>query len=152
MDRRFHRLSRYPFVSPHLVHPPARLDFIRRDALDPLTGKPQLGAAEKAVVTLVPDRPRPEAVLLPLRLGGASVTQSVLGVPRCTGMLGFIEPRQGEEAQSPCPENDSALLRLHPASMAGRSGVIPERGGTSRLVATTRRGERDTGATAPGCP
>jgi hypothetical protein len=31
-------------------------------------------------------------------------------------MLGFIEPRQGEEAQSPCPENDSALLRLHPAT------------------------------------
>jgi hypothetical protein len=33
-------------------------------------------------------------------------------------MLGFIEPRQGEEAQSPCPENDSALLRLHPATPA----------------------------------
>src|SRR4029077_5238421 len=53
-------LSRYPFVPPLLGHPPARLDFIRRDALDPLTGKPQLGAAEKAVVTLVPDCPRPE--------------------------------------------------------------------------------------------
>ena len=32
------------------------------------------------------------------------------------GMLGFIEPRQGEETQSPCPENDSALPRLHPAT------------------------------------
>src|SRR4029077_17727645 len=90
----------------------------------------QLSAAEEAVVSPVPDCPWPEAVLSPLHVGAASVTRCVGGIPRCTGMLGLIEPRQREEAQSCCPENDPAPRRprrvahvtsLHARSMACRA-------------------------------
>ena len=58
----------------------------------PSTGKAQFGATEEALVPPVPDRPGAEAVLLPLHLGGAGVTQCVGGVPRRSCVLGLVEP------------------------------------------------------------
>ncbi len=80
IERSFHRLSRDAFVPAVLGHPPARLHFVGSDSLDAVAGKAQLSAAEEAVVQPVPDRPRAKAVLAPLHVGRAGVTQRVRGV------------------------------------------------------------------------
>src|SRR5262249_20446377 len=97
LDRRLHCLGGDPFVSSRLGHPPAGLDFVGGDALDAIAGEAQLGAAQEAVIPLVPDGPCADAVLWPLHAGAASATQGVGGTPRCTGMLGLVESRQREE-------------------------------------------------------
>src|SRR3954469_17055060 len=102
IDCRFHRLGGDAFVPAIRRHPPASLDLAGCDALDAIAGEAQLGAAEEGVVSLVPDGPRPEAVLYPLHVGAASVTRCIGGLPRCT--TGLVEACQREKAQSSCQQ------------------------------------------------
>ena len=93
-----------------VTHQPASTSF-GRDSLDAMTGKAQLGAAEEALVSSVPDRPGAEAVLSPLQLGGASVAQCVGGVLRRSCVLGLVESSQRDQDETRCSENDPAAFR-----------------------------------------
>src|SRR5437763_14375550 len=90
-DGHAHRLGRDSLVAPVLPHPPACLDLVGGDSVDAVARETQLSGTEEAVVTEVPDCPWAESVLSPLQLSGAGVTACIVGVPRRSCVLGFVE-------------------------------------------------------------